>query len=169
MRAPLEFEIRSARSADVPVLADIYRAAILELGDSHYTPKQVSAWASFPDDLEAFEEWIAHATTLVAVDSAGVCLGFGGLEAPARISSLFTSPGSMRSGIASAILDRLIATADSGGIRELTTQASEYSKPLFERFGFTVDHLEHSNFKGVAFTRYVMRRMQRYRYETPKP
>ena len=158
MHARPAFEIRPVHPVDVPALADIYRSAILELGDTCYTPEQVSTWASFPEDGEAFHNWVLGATTLVAADSSGACMGFGGLEAPARISALFVSPGYMRRGVGSAILERLIAAADSHGVHELVTQASEFSKPLFEQFGFTVDHVEHTSFKKVAFLRYVMRR-----------
>lgn len=57
-------------------------------------------------------------------------------------------------------MQRLIAEAESRGLQELTTEASEFSKPLFEKFGFAVCNLEYTHFKGVDFTRYAMRKFK---------
>jgi putative acetyltransferase len=42
-------------------------------------------------------------------------------------------------------------------MKTVTTEASEFSKPLFEKHGFTVTEVEHTTCKGVEFTRYAMR------------
>jgi hypothetical protein len=41
----------------------------------------------------------------------------------------------------------------------LHTEASEFSKPLFEKFGFETIEVEHMVQKGVEFKRYRMQRM----------
>ena len=63
-------------------------------------------------------------------------VGIGGLEKKGRISSLFVSPGCMRRGIGSALLTRLLEEAESRNMGQLRTEASEFSKALFEKFGF---------------------------------
>ena len=152
----MSFDIRAVEASDLRALANIYRSSIIFLGDDFYTPEQIAAWASFPDDLEAFRKWVTHPMTVVAVESDGKCLGFGGLEDSGRISSLFVLPGSMRKGVGSALLTKLLSEAKLRGLGEVTTEASEFSKPLFEKFGFTVKNIEHTEFKEVPFTRYAM-------------
>lgn len=150
-------EIRAYARADLAVLRSIYAHSIRDLGESAYTEEQVAAWSSFSEDAEPFKEWIEDVSTFVAVSNDGACIGFGGLEASGRISSLFVTPAHMRTGVGSMLLQRLMAEAKSVGVVGVTTQASEFSKPLFEKFGFFVVEMEHTEFKGIAFDRYVMR------------
>ena len=60
-------------------------------------------------------------------------------------------------GIATSLLSRLLGEARSRGFAVVTAEASEFSKPLFEEFGFCVSEVEHTQFKGVDFSRYSMR------------
>ena len=152
----MDYRIRVFDPSDLPSLALIYKASIRYLGSQHYSSDQIAAWASYADDVEEFAMWINRAKTFVASNSRGTCLGFGGLEHPSRISSLFVSPQIMRKGVGSALLKCLIAEVTTRGLLKATTEASEFSKPLFEKFGFRVKNVEPTEFKGVAFTRYAM-------------
>ncbi len=150
-------EIRAYAPADLAVLRSIYAESIRYLGESAYSEEQVAAWSSLSEDAEPFTKWIEDVSTFVAVGDDGACIGFGGLEPGGRISSLFVAPAHMRTGVGSMLVQRLMAEAKSVGVVGVTTQASEFSKPLFEKFGFSVVELEHTEFKGIAFDRYVMR------------
>ena len=152
-------EIRARVAADGPALARIYRQAIQGLGPSRYTSAQVSAWAGFAADPEAFAAWLDGATTLVAVDADDRPLGFAGLEPGGRVASLFVVPAAARRGIGQALLRRLLAEAGGRGLRQLTAEASAFSRPLFERFGFELVGVERVALRGVAFERYAMRRV----------
>lgn len=146
--------IRHYRSSDLPALAQVYDSAIRHIGPSHYSADQVDAWAGYADDAMIFREWIESAETLVATDTEDRCIGFGGLTGGDHVASLFVAPDHQRQGVASALLSQLMAMADPG---PLSAKASEFSRPLFERFGFVVTAVEHTRLKGVAFTRYAMR------------
>jgi len=151
------FTIRAAAPGDLMALARIYRTAIGHLGPHAYTPQQVCAWAAFADDRDAFRAWLDGAETAVAVDAQGWPLGFAGLEAPARIASLFVAPGAMRRGIGSALLAQHLAALAARGVREVTADASEFSLTVFRRFGFRVLAIERCTLRGVDFSRYAMR------------
>ena len=153
---PMQCQIRQLDSRDIDSLARIYTGSNLELGTTCYTPEQVEAWSSYSDDAEDFSAWLTGAKTFVAVDEHDECLGFGGLEPKGRVSSLFVAPQHRRKGIASRLLERLIEEAKILGFEVVTTEASEFSKPLFEKHGFVITEVEHSEFKGVDFTRYAM-------------
>jgi putative acetyltransferase len=153
----MQCEIRRARSEDIHSLARIYRESIRHLGKHHYSVDQVAAWSSFSGDTDVFQDWINEATTFVAVTGDDGCIGFGGLQAHGRISSLFVAPEFMRRGVAASLLERLLDEARLRGLDTVTTEASEFSRPLFQKYGFTLIEVEHTEFKGVGFSRYVMR------------
>ena len=149
--------IRPFQDGDLQSLASIYRDAIQRIGHERYTAEQVAAWSSHADD-PGFAEWIATATTFVAVSEDGACMGFGGLQSHGRIASLFVAPQCMRTGVGSRLLERLLQEFGNLQVSQVTTEASEFSKPLFEKYGFSVSEVEHTTYRGVAFTRYAMRR-----------
>lgn len=156
MRNPDLCRIRRYRHADLPSLTTIYASAIRHLGPLHYSPAQVRAWSGFCAETERFKNWIEHATTFVAVSEDGRCAGFGGLENDRHIASLFVAPDFQRSGIASRLLTRLLEEARTRGANTVTAKASEFSKPLFEKFGFEVQEIEHTERDGVELSRYAM-------------
>ena len=57
-----------------------------------------------------------------------------GLEA--RISSMSTNTGHRRQGMASAVLDRLLAELDDRGIERIELHATPEGRPLYESRGF---------------------------------
>ncbi len=149
--------LRPYAAADRIAVAAIYRQAIRHLGRQHYTRDQVRAWAGHADDESTFSRWLDDASTTVAIDPELGVVGFGGIDAHGRITSVFVSPSVMRRGVASTILDALLQQARASGFEQLTTEASEFSRPLFERFGFRVTGIEKLVFRGVDFSRYTMR------------
>jgi putative acetyltransferase len=153
----MKCEIKEYRNSDLLSLRTVYSCCILHLDESAYSKEQVAAWSSFPEDSVAFQEWVGGAATFVALSNDGACIGFGGLGNGGRISSVFVMPGCMRNGVGSVLLKHLIEEAKSRGFAGVTTEASEFSKPLFEKFGFGVVEVERTEFKGVEFNRYVMR------------
>lgn len=154
--AVMQHTIRKYQDSDLPLLAKIYRAAIRHFDDGSYSKEQIAAWSSFPDDAEAFKKWITKSTTFVAVSNDNTPIAFGGLEDQGHIASLFVAPEMMRKGVGLALLVRLVEEARSRGINTITTDASEYSRPLFEKYGFRVKEIESTDFKGVKFSRYTM-------------
>jgi len=152
----MNYALRCFTAADLPHLAGIYRNAIRHLGSEFYSAQQIAAWSAFADDQEAFAAWFDNATALVAVDAHGTRLGFGAYQASGRIAALFVAPAAMRKGIGTALLTRMLDELRQHGVKRVTTEASEFSRPLFEKSGFTVKEIEHTEHRGVAFQRYVM-------------
>ena len=148
--------IRVYTDHDLAGLARVYRDAIRGIGAEYYTPDQIAAWSSFADDTEDFRQWIAGAATFVAVQDAISPAGFAGLEPTGRVSALFVAPEVMGQGVGAALLERVLAEARARSLTRLTTDASEFSQPLFQKSGFTLRRKEATTFKGVAFERYVM-------------
>ena len=157
MACVTHYRIRAYQHADLPALAAVYTSAIRHLGAEYYSGDQIAAWSSFAEDTAGFERWITEATTFVAVDGHDECIGFGGIEEHGRIASLFVAPAFVRKGVGSGLLMRLLEEARAQKTVVVTAAASEFSRPLFEKFGLRVEEIEHIEFKGVEFSRYAMR------------
>ena len=151
-------QIRIAEESDLAELAKLFRCSVEKIGPERYTPEQVCTWASGPNDHDRFRTFILGVTTFVAEDQARI-LGFCGLGADGHLASLYVDGAQGRKGIGSALLDKALGEAqEAHGILSLHTEASEFSKPLFEEFGFETVEIEHVIRAGVEFKRYRMRR-----------
>ena len=128
------------------------------LGRQAYTEAQVAAWAGFADDTRGFSAWLDASEVRVAVGPDDVPLGFVGFTLPDRVCALFVAPAAMRRGLASRLLEYALRQLEAAGARTVRTEASEFSRPLFERFGFEVLDIERTRLAGVDFTRYAMQR-----------
>ncbi len=147
--------LRPASSADVPGLAALFAESVRALGPSRYSAEQVEAWAAFAQETERFSAFILDAWTLVAEDDSGL-LGFAGLGADGHVTSLYVAPAAARRGVGSRLLTALLEEAGRRGLPLLYTEASEFSRPLFGRHGFTVEEVERVERGGVLFLRYRM-------------
>jgi putative acetyltransferase len=127
---------RDYRPADALALAGVYRAAILETGAGAYNAEQCAAWAAGADDESAWAQRLQDSWVRVAIGADDQIVGFGAIQIPGHIDLLFTLPEANRQGVASLILDDLLALADAMGAKEVSATASELSKPFFEKHGF---------------------------------
>ena len=127
--------MRPMLPADVPLLAEIFRAAIEELTGDDYSEAQQEAWAEAADDLEAFGGRLAAALTLVAT-SGGAAIGFASLADNRRIDMLYVHPAAAGQGAGAMLLDALEKLAAGRGTAELSVEASDTARGFFEKRGF---------------------------------
>lgn len=127
--------MRPLLPADVPLLAEIFRASIEELTAEDYSEAQQEAWASAADDEEEFGARLAHDLTLVAT-YAGAAVGFASLADNTRIDMLYVHPAAAGQGAAAMLCDALEKLAAARGSKELSVDASDTARGFFERRGF---------------------------------
>ena len=148
-------QLRHYRPEDAPVLAEIFRRSVTELGIRHYTPEQVAAWAAnAPDADDMVRRGADGRTTLVAVDDAGRPVAFGDLESDGHIDLLFALPEAAGTGVAGALLDAIETIARTDGLMRLYVEASEAAKGLFLRRGFTLVRRNDVPKNGVSMHNY---------------
>jgi putative acetyltransferase len=128
--------MRPMLPTDVPLLAEIFRAAIEELTAEDYSEAQQEAWAETADDIEAFGEKLAGELTLVATH-AGSAVGFASLADNARIDMVYVHPAAAGQGAGGMLVDALEKLAAGRGTRELSVEASDTARGFFEKRGFT--------------------------------
>jgi putative acetyltransferase len=121
---------------DVPLLAEIFRAAIEELTAEDYSEAQQEAWAETADDLEVFGAKLAAELTLVAT-YGGAAVGFASLADNTRIDMLYVHPAAAGQGAGGMLIDALEKLAAGRGTKELSVEASDTASGFFEKRGFT--------------------------------
>lgn len=147
--------IRFAVEEDLEELARVYADSVKTLGRRCYTPEQVRVWASFSHDREKFRNFIFSVTTFVMVEHGDIA-GFCGIGIDGHVASLYVRGEKAGLGIGSRLLRAAIQYGESVGVVHLYAEASELSRPVFERFGFTVCGVENAVRNGVVFRRYEM-------------
>jgi len=134
-RAQPKLAMRPMLAADVPLLAEIFRASIEECGDD-YSEAQQEAWASAADDEEEFGARLAGELTLVAT-LGGAAIGFASLADNMRIDMLYVHPAAGGQGAGNMLCDALEKLATARGTKELSADVSDSARGFFERRGFT--------------------------------
>jgi putative acetyltransferase len=134
-RAQQKLAMRPMLAADVPLLAEIFRASIEELGGDDYSEAQQEAWASAADDEEEFGTRLAGELTLVAT-LGGAAIGFASLADNTRIDMLYVHPAASGQGAGNMLCDALEKLATARGTKELSADVSDSARGFFERRGF---------------------------------
>jgi len=131
-----QLTMRPMLPTDVPLLAEIFRAAIEELTADDYSEAQQEAWASAADDEKAFGTKLAHELTLVAT-YGGAAIGFAALADNRRIDMLYVHPAAAGQGAGAMLCDALEKLAAARGSKEITVDASDAARGFFEKRGFS--------------------------------
>ena len=151
------FSFRRYEPADAQAMGRLYFDSVRALGPRRYSQAQVEAWAPAPADAASVHARAGDGRlTLVAVDAGDQVLAYGDLEADGHVDHLYARPDAAGTGVAGALLDRLIAAAREMGAGRLYVEASELARPLFERKGFAVVRRRDFEVRGVPIHNYAM-------------
>lgn len=150
------FVIRKYKSTDAEAAAQVYKHSVTETGPEMYGPEQVEVWASYPEDIEEFNERLESGYTLVAA-SEGRVVSFGSMSSAEHLSYIYTLKEYARRGIAASIYMELEKYAAQKGARQILTEASKISVPFFEEMGFIGVEEEVVVRKGVGLERVKMK------------
>ena len=150
----LPFQLRPLLRADLPQLANVYRAAVNELASRDYDAAQRQAWQAQADDAN-FIERLAEGVTIVA-DHHGTPVAFAQLHPANHLRMMYVDPEWAGLGIATLLYQYLEDEARILGSSELTTDASHTAKRFFESVGFKTLEEEVVVLDGVSLARTKM-------------
>lgn len=148
--------LRPLTTDDLPELTAIYRDAVLSQASALYSPAQLRAWAGHAEQGADLAAVLRRGSGLASCGAGGSIEAFAVLEPADRLALLYCRGRSSRRGHASALLDALEARARYRGCRRLRTEASQLSRPLLERRGWTVEAEETALYGQVVFRRWRM-------------
>lgn len=149
--------IREATADDLDATWDIYRDAVLHGTSPFYTAAEARAWAGPPERPGWWAERMSAATSWIAEDASGPA-GFITLSAPAHLDFFFVRPRARGTGMAAALYDRFVATAETGDGGRMTTFASHLARRFLQRRGWTVSEEEIAERNGERLIRFAMER-----------
>jgi putative acetyltransferase len=127
--------LRPMLPADIPLLAEIFRASVEELAAEDYSDAQIEAWTEAADDEATFGKRLSDQLTLIAtLDGAPV--GFASLKGNDIIDMLYVHPAAAGQGAATMLADALEKLAGARGATKLTVEASDTAHDFFKRRGY---------------------------------
>ncbi len=147
--------VRRYTAADSAATWQVFHDAIHGTASRDYTPQQVHAWAPEHTDLDRWNQVRSAAHTLVACLD-GTVIGFSDVTDDGEVDMLFVHPDAGGRGVARALLTRVLREAAAAGHQRLVTHASLTSRPVFERFGFTVDAAQVVHKRGQELRNFDM-------------
>jgi putative acetyltransferase len=151
--------IRPLQATDLDAVIAVYRDAVLSQAPGLYSPAQVQAWAAHADGNTELAAALRRGIGWVNCGHGpepGSIEAFALLDPPDRLALLYCRGRSARQGRCSALLDRLEGHAAASGVDRLRTEASQLSRPLLLRRGWTVEAPEDVRFAGQWFHRWRM-------------
>ncbi|MFN6339781.1 MAG: GNAT family N-acetyltransferase [Cyanobacteriota bacterium] len=138
--------------------AEVYADAVSSLAPPYYRPEQIHAWSRHAHQNSQFREALERGFGLVGATETypATVEAFALLDPGDRLALLYCRSRSSRQGLATLLVTTLERHARSQGVRRLRTEASQLSRPLLERLGWTVDGEESLLFAGEPFVRWRM-------------
>ena len=117
------------------LLAEIFRASIMELTGDDYSEDQQVAWSTAADDHEAFTKRLGDTVTIVAT-MGGSPVGFASLKGNDKIDLLYVHPAAVDRGAGTLLADALEKLAAGRGADALSVDASDTALPFFADRGY---------------------------------
>jgi len=118
------------------LLAEIFRASVLELTGEEYEQEQQEAWAATADDTVAFAKLLAEQVTIVATMGSSP-VGFASLESDDKIGFLYVHPAAVERGVGTLLADALEKLSAGRGANELSVDASDSAYDFFSKRGYS--------------------------------
>lgn len=154
--------LRPYREGDAPAMAQLYYDSVRALGPLGYASEQVVAWAPAPPSPAAFRARASDGRmTLVAENAWGEIVAYGDLEEDGHIDHLYCRPDVAGTGVASWLVEELVARAEATGVPRVFVEASELARQLFERKGFGLVQRRDFAVRGVPIHNYAMEKTLR--------
>lgn len=139
--------VRQAEIADIPALGRLRMALLGELGELDGPQASDALWQATQSYFSSAQADGSARSWLVEVDGDAVACGtlalfvrppypgnLAGREA--YLLNMYTVPAWRKRGMASALLDAMVAHAREQRLGKLWLHASEQGRPLYERLGF---------------------------------
>lgn len=130
-----QLALRPMLPEEAPLLAQIFRASVMELTGDDYTEDQQEAWAAAADDEAAFAKRLADEVTIVAT-MGGAPVGFASLEADDKIGFLYVHPAAVERGAGTLLADALEKLAGGRRANALNVEASDAAYDFFAKRGY---------------------------------
>lgn len=134
--------VRGAEPSDVAAIAAVHAASVRGLAAAHYDDDQIASWSDSSADDFSLPEAGGRVVVAETDDSGGSgageeIAGFGAIDLQSgEVRAVYVHPDNAGTGVGSAILEALEATASDEGLADLHLTASLNAVPFYERHGW---------------------------------
>ena len=150
----LKPNIRPATTSDAAAVAELFLRAVQHISNRHYSEQEKNAWLQGADDADFWQKHIDGGNVRVATHNGRV-LGFIEYQPEqSHLNCLYTDPHHQRQGIATALLNAVLPSADSG--KTITVDVSKAALAFFQKQGFVRQHENQIPRNGLVLTNYRM-------------
>lgn len=150
--------LRRYQPDDYTAVAEIFQRAIRETANADYTPEQIAAWAASADDAARFGWSLADNIAYVA-EWEGRTAGFADMTTDGYIDRVYTHPAFQGKGVATALLNQLIADARDIGLRQVHLESSITARTFYIQYGFTEQGKVERNKGKLVYVNTIMERV----------
>ena len=165
-KGSLKPHIRPATTSDATAVAELFRRAVQHISNRHYSEQEKNAWLQGADDADFWQKHIDGGNVRVATHN-GRMLGFIEYQPEqSHLNCLFTDPSHQRQGIATALLNAVLPSADSG--KTITVDASKAALAFFQKQGFVRQYENQIPRNGLVLTNYRMVRQANHAQKQPE-
>ena len=162
----LKPNIRPATTSDAAAVAELFLRAVQHISNRHYSEQEKNAWLQGADDADFWQKHIDGGNVRVATHNGRV-LGFIEYQPEqSYLNCLYTDPHHQRQGIATALLNAVLPSADSG--KTITVDASKAALAFFQKQGFVRQHENQIPRNGLVLTNYRMVRQANHAQKQPE-
>ena len=149
--------IRPYQSSDAAALLDIFNSAVHITAAPYYSLAQRQAWAPAGRD---FATWQARMNAMQpwVLEQGGQMLGYASLESSGYIDHFFVRGGQARQGLGTALMQHLLALAQTRHLPQLSADVSLAAQPFFAHHGFVLVEHRMPVRAGIAIPNALMRK-----------
>ncbi len=166
LKGSLKPHIRPATTSDAAAVAELFRRAVKHISNSHYSEQEKNAWLQGADDADFWQKHIDGGNVRVATHNGRV-LGFIEYQPEqSHLNCLYTNPHHQRQGIATALLNAVLPSADSG--KAVSADVSKAALAFFQKQGFVRQHENQIPRNGLVLTNYRMVRQANHAQKQPE-
>lgn len=151
-------EIRRFKDTDIDQVIDLFYDTVHRVNRMDYTPEQLAAWANPLERDKVVTDWLRSLRsnhTYVAEENSTI-LGFIDLTTNGLLDRLYVHKDYQRQGIASALFEVILQTANELHLSAIKTEASITAKPFFEKQGFKELEKQQIEKHGILLINYLM-------------
>ena len=166
LKGSLKPHIRPATTSDAAAVAELFRRAVKHISNSHYSEQEKNAWLQGADDADFWQKHIDGGNVRVATHNGRV-LGFIEYQPEqSHLNCLYTDPHHQRQGIATALLNAVLPSSDSG--KAVSADVSKAALAFFQKQGFVRQHENQIPRNGLVLTNYRMVRQANHAQKQPE-
>ncbi|MBI2731533.1 MAG: GNAT family N-acetyltransferase [Sphingobacteriales bacterium] len=147
--------IRKATEQDIPAITQLFTETIEAVNSRDYNAEQVKVWSEGHTYTERWIKSLSAQYFIVAVNDE-IITGMGSITPEGYLDLLYVHKDYQGRGVASALVDELLARASLNNLSIVTSGVSITAKPFFEKKGFTIVTTQRKMVGDIEILNYKM-------------